>query len=143
MYQFSSVAQLSPTVCNPMDCTSQASLSITNSWSLLKLKSIESVMPSNHLILCYPLLFLFSSIFYTIILFSNMMLQLSSGTMFYISMGVHAFSVEESCLTLDNSMDYSPPGSPVHEIFEARILEWVAISPSNKYERILKNISQN
>ena len=32
----------------------QASLSITNSWSLLKLKSIESVMPSNHLILCHP-----------------------------------------------------------------------------------------
>ena len=35
----------------------QASLSITNSWSLLKLMSIESVMPSNHLILCRPLLF--------------------------------------------------------------------------------------
>ena len=34
----------------------QASLSITNSWSLLKLMSIESVMPSNHLILCHPLL---------------------------------------------------------------------------------------
>ena len=34
---------------------SQASLSITNSWSLLKLMSIESVMPSNHLILCHPL----------------------------------------------------------------------------------------
>ena len=36
----------------------QASLSITNSWSLLKIISIESVMPSNHLILCRPLLFL-------------------------------------------------------------------------------------
>ena len=36
----------------------QASLSITNSWSLLKLMSIESVMPSSHLILCHPLLFL-------------------------------------------------------------------------------------
>ena len=36
----------------------QASLSITNSWSLLKLMSIESVMPSNHLILCLPLLLL-------------------------------------------------------------------------------------
>ena len=34
----------------------QSSLSITNSWSLLKLISIESVMPSNHLILCHPLL---------------------------------------------------------------------------------------
>ena len=39
-----------------MDCSTQASLSITNYWSLLKLISIESVMPSNHLILCRPLL---------------------------------------------------------------------------------------
>ena len=36
----------------------QASLSITNSWSLLKLMSIESVMPSNHLLLCHPLILL-------------------------------------------------------------------------------------
>ena len=48
----------------------QASLSITNSQSLLKLKSIESVMPSNHLILCRPLLLL-SSIFPGIRVFSN------------------------------------------------------------------------
>ena len=51
-----------------MDC--QASLSITNSWSLLKLLSIESVMPSNHLILCRPLLLL-PSIFLSISIFSN------------------------------------------------------------------------
>ena len=38
----------------PWTAARQASLSITNSWSLLKLKSIESVMPSNHLILCHP-----------------------------------------------------------------------------------------
>ena len=48
----------------------QASLSITNSWSLLKLMSIESVMPSNHLILCHPLL-LPPSIFCSIRVFSN------------------------------------------------------------------------
>ena len=40
----------------PWTAACQASLSITNSWSLLKLKSIESVKPSNHLILCHPLL---------------------------------------------------------------------------------------
>ena len=40
----------------PWTVVGQASLSITNSWSLLKLMSIESVMPSNHLILCHPLL---------------------------------------------------------------------------------------
>ena len=48
----------------------QASLSITDSWSLLKLRSIESVMPSNHLILCRPFLFLLS-IFPSIRVFSN------------------------------------------------------------------------
>ena len=50
--------------------TRQASLSITNSWSLLKLMSFESVMPSNHLILCHPLL-LPPSIFPSIRVISN------------------------------------------------------------------------
>ena len=50
--------------------TRQASLSITNSWSLLKLISIESVMPSNHLILCHPF-FLLPSIFPNVRVFSN------------------------------------------------------------------------
>ena len=53
-----------------MDCSSQASLSITNSHSLLKLMSIKSVMPSNHLILYRPLLLL-PSIFPSIRVFSN------------------------------------------------------------------------
>ena len=51
--QFSSVAQLCLTLCDPWTAACQASLSITNSWSLLKLMSIELVMPSNHLILCH------------------------------------------------------------------------------------------
>ena len=49
---------------------SQDSLSITKSWSLLKLMSIELVMPSNHLMLCHPLLLL-PSIFPSIRVFSN------------------------------------------------------------------------
>ena len=51
---FSSVSQLCPTLCIPWTAACQASLSITNSRSLLKLMPIESVMPSNHLILCLP-----------------------------------------------------------------------------------------
>ena len=68
--QFSSVSQLCPTLCNPMHCSSQASLSITNSQSLLKLMSIKPMMPSNHLILCHPLLLL-PSIFLSVRIFSN------------------------------------------------------------------------
>ena len=55
--QLSSVAQSCLTAI-PWTAACQASLSITNSRSLLKLMSIESVMPSNHLILCRPLLLL-------------------------------------------------------------------------------------
>ena len=54
----------------PRTAGHQASLSITNSWSLLKLMSIESVMPSNHFILCRPLLLL-PSFFPSIRVFSN------------------------------------------------------------------------
>ena len=53
----------------PWTATCQASVSITNSWSWLKLRSIKSVMPSNHLILCRSLLL--ASIFPSIRVFSN------------------------------------------------------------------------
>ena len=60
MVQFSSVQSLSHVqlFVAPWTAARQASLSITSSQSLLRLMSIESVMPSNHLILCYPLLLL-------------------------------------------------------------------------------------
>ena len=54
----------------PWAAACQASLSITKSWSLLKLMSLESVMPSNHLIFCHPLL-LPPSVFPSIRVFSN------------------------------------------------------------------------
>ena len=56
LYDLSSVQPLSRVrlFATPWTAARQASLSITNSWSLLKLMSIESVMPSNHLILCLP-----------------------------------------------------------------------------------------
>ena len=66
--QFSSVTQSCLTLCDPVDCSTL--LSITNSWSLLKLMSLKSVMPSNHLILCHSLLLL-PSIFASIRVFSN------------------------------------------------------------------------
>ena len=60
MHQFNSVQSLSHVwlFVTPWTTAHQASLSVTSSWSLLKLMSIELVMPSNHLILCLPLLLL-------------------------------------------------------------------------------------
>ena len=68
--QFSSVVQSCLTLCDPLNRSLQASLSITNSRSPPKPMSIELVMPSNHLILCRPLLLL-PSIFPSIRGFSN------------------------------------------------------------------------
>ena len=60
LIQFSSAQSLSPVrlFATPWTAACQASLSITNSWSSLRFMSIESVMPSSHLILCYPFLLL-------------------------------------------------------------------------------------
>ena len=68
--KFSLVAQLCLTLCDPWTAALQASMSITNSRSLLKLMSRKSVMPSNHFILCRPLPFL-PSILPSIRVFSN------------------------------------------------------------------------
>ena len=71
-HQFSSIQSLSHVrlFAAPWTAACQTSLPITNSWNLLKLMSIKSVMPSNHLILCHPLLLL-PSIFPSIRVFSN------------------------------------------------------------------------
>ena len=69
VYQFSS-AQFSSLFATPWTAAHQAALSIANSWRFLKLTSIKSVMPSNHLILCLPL-FLLPSIFPSLRVFSN------------------------------------------------------------------------
>ena len=67
---FGSVTQSCLAFVTPWTAAHQVSLSITNSWSLLKHMSIESVMPSNHLILCHPQLLL-PSVFPSIRVFSN------------------------------------------------------------------------
>ena len=65
-----SVTQSSPTFCNPMDCSTEGFPVLQHLLELAKLLFIESVMPSNHLILCHPLLLL-PSIFPSISIFSN------------------------------------------------------------------------
>ena len=69
-FQFSSVAQLCPLFVTPWTAACQDTPSITNSQSLLKLMSIKLVMPSNHLMLCCPILFP-PSIFPIIRVFTN------------------------------------------------------------------------
>ena len=92
----------------PWTAARQASLSITNSWSLLKLMSIKSVMPSNHLILCHPLLLLchplllLCSVIPSIRVFSNESVLSSGGQ----SIGV---SASASVLPM-NIQDWFPLG---------------------------------
>ena len=72
-FMLSSVQLLSHVwlLATPWSVSHQASLSVTNSWSLLKLISIELVMPSSHLILCRPLLLLLPSVFPSVKVFSS------------------------------------------------------------------------
>ena len=73
----------------PWTATCQASLSFTIFWSLLKLMSIESVMPSNHLILCHPLLL--PSIFPSIRIFISLLSRGLSRVFFSTTVSKHQF----------------------------------------------------
>ena len=170
----------------PWTTAHQASLSITSSWSLLKLMSIELVTSSNHLICC-PLL-LPPSILPSNRVFSNesvlhirwpkcwsfsfsvsssneysglisfrmdwldllpvqvtlkSLLQHYSSkasilwcSAFIIYCRVGESEVAQLCPTPSDPMDCSLPGSSVHEIFQARVLEWVATAFSSKGSQI-------
>ena len=115
--QFNSVQSLSRVLffATPWIAACQASLSITNCWSLPKRMSIESVMPSNHLILCFPLLLL-PSIFPNIRVFSNESALASGGQ----SIGV---SASTSVLPM-NTQDWSPLGWT----------GWISYSPRDSQE---------
>ena len=169
------VQSLSPfQLCDFMDCSTPGSSVCCISQSLLKFMSFESVILSDHLILCFPLLFL-PSIFPSIRVFSNELalrirlpkywsfrfsispskdysgidFQTPGGKktqMFRINHIVcpncldtisHAAAAAkslQSCPTLRNPIDSSPPGSPVPGILQARTLEWVSISFSNAWK---------
>ena len=99
--QFSSVPQSCLTFATLWTATCQASPSITNCWNLPKHTSIKSVMPSNHLILCHPLL-LPPSVFPSIRVFSNESFFASGGQ----SIGV---SASISVLPM-NTQDWFPLG---------------------------------
>ena len=101
LYLLFSCSVVSDSLRTPWTVACQASLSITNSQSLLKLMSIESAMPSNHLVLCHPLLFL-PSIFPSIGSFLTSQLFISGG---------HSIGASASASVLPmNSQDWSPLG---------------------------------
>ena len=98
--QFCSVDHSCLTLCNPMTAAHQALLSITNFRSLLKLMSIESVMPSNHLILCGPFLLL-PSILPSIRVFSNESTLHSNWTKYWsFSFSISLFNVYSGLISL-------------------------------------------
>ena len=141
-------------LATPWTTARQASLSITNSRSSTKPMSIESVIPSNHLILYRPLLLL-PSIFPSIRVFSNesalhirwpkywsfsFNISLTNehpGLMDFRMDWLDLVAVQgtlylcaksfQSCPTLCDPVGCSPPGSSGHGILQARILEWVAM----------------
>ena len=94
--KLSSVAHLCPTLCDLIDCSTPGLLFISNSRSLLKLMSIESVMASNHLILYHPLLLL-PSIFPSIRVFSNNQFYASGGQSIGVSASasVHPMNIQD------------------------------------------------
>ena len=103
----------------PQTAARQASLSITSSQGLLKLMSIKSVMPSNHLILYCPLLLL-PSIFPSIRVFSCVGFRIRwpkkpEASVSALLLPMNQFSsVAQLCLTLCDPMNRSTPGLPVH-----------------------------
>ena len=141
------VAKLCPTLRpHPWTAACQGSLSFTISQSLFKLLSIELVIPSNHLILCHPLL-LPPSIFPSIRVFSReSALPIRWPDYREASASVLPVNAKslQSCPTLCDPTDGSPPGSPVPGILRARTLEWAAISFSNawKWKVKVKSLSR-
>ena len=128
--QFSSFAQLCPTLCDLMNCCTP--IFPGHHWVPEFAQThiyVESVMPSNHLILCRPLLLY--SIFPSVRIFLNAAAAAAKSL--------------QSCPTLCDPRDGSPPGSPIPGILQTRTLEWVAISFSNawKWKVKVKSLSRD
>ena len=114
LFRFSSVQSLSHVwlLTTPWTSALQTSLSITNSQSLPKLMSMELVMPSNHLILCHPLL-LMPSIFPNIRVFSNESALCWTKETLSALCSVQSSSVTQSCLTLwPHGLQHARPPCP-------------------------------
>ena len=112
--QFSSVTQSCPTLSNPMN---RSTTPVTSSQSPPKPMSMESVMPLSHPILCRPLLLLPS-------IFPSIRVFLVTIPGFHVAV-LCRVQLLQSCPTPVPRT--SPPGSSLHGISQARVLEWVAM----------------
>ena len=145
--QFSSVAQSCLTLCDPMTAAHQASLSIPNSRSLLKLMSVELVMPYNHLIFCCPLLLL-PSIFPSIRVFSHeSVLCIRRPKYWSFSFSIHPSNEYSGLFPLGLTGLISLPSKGLsrvfskttvqkNQFFDTQLLLW---SKSHIYTRLQKN----
>ena len=132
--QFSSVPQLCLTLCNTVDC-STSGFPNTNSRSLLKFMCIESVMPSNHLILCHPLLLLLST-FPASWFFPISQFFISGGQSIGVSASASVLSINvqdlfplgwTSWISLQSkglSRVFSNTTVPKHQFFSAQLSLW-------------------
>ena len=115
-----------------MNCSTPASLSITNSRNSLKLTSIKLVMPSSYLILCHPLLLPLPippsiRVFSKWVNSSHEVAKILEFQFQHQSFQWMWSEIAQSCPTLCNPMNCSLPDSSIHGIFQASVLEWVAI----------------
>ena len=125
----------------PWIAACQASLSITNSWSLLKVTSIESGIPSKHLIICHPLLFL-PSTFPTIRIFSNeSVLRIRWPKYWRFSFSISPSNEYSRLISLQSkglSRVFSNTTVQKHQLFSAQLSLW---SNSHIHTRLLENHS--
>ena len=146
--KFSSVQLLSHVqlFVTPWTAAHQASLSLTNSWSLLKLTFIELVMPSNHLILCHPLLL--PSIFSTLGSFLMLQFFSSGGQSTGASASVLPVNIQNCfllgltgwspCIPRD-SQESSP--TPQFKSINSLVLSFLYVSPRTSIHDHWKNHS--
>ena len=128
----SEVAQLCPTLCNPMDCSLPGSSAhgifqaTVLEWGAIVFSALESLGSFNFSSQLVPFPY-----FQEILHFHPRLASCKHGPLSPALPLAAAAKLLQSCPTLCDSIDCSPPGSPVPGILQARTLEWVAISFSN------------
>ena len=147
--QFTSVSQSGLHLCHRMDCSMWGIAVHHQLLEFFKLMSIELVMPSNHLILCHPLLLL-HSVFPSIRsspmsrFFASSDLSIEASALASIPPMNHFSSVAQSCLILCDPMDRSIPGFPVyHQLLELIQTHVHRVHDANQLSHLLSSFSSS